>query len=87
MKPGGRDYLAAADILRVISIGLIGWYHIWQQSWLDPGFKLFNHYVNLQNVVRHGYLMVDIVLVISGFLLILPHARARGKARIYTSFM
>ncbi len=71
-----KSYLAAADILRIVSIGLIGWYHIWQQSWLDPGFTAFGHYVNLQNVVRHGYLMVDVVLVISGFLLSLPHARA-----------
>ena len=77
MRSQGRDYLAAADVLRVLSIGLIGWYHIWQQSWLDPGFMLFNHYVNLQNIVRHGYLMVDIVLVVSGFLLSIPHARAR----------
>ena len=77
MKPEGRDYLAAADVLRVVCIGLIGWYHIWQQSWLDPSFTAFGYYVNIQNVVRHGYLLVDVVLVISGFLLSLPHARAR----------
>lgn len=69
-------YLAAADILRVISIGLVGWYHIWQQSWLDPGFYIGSHYVNLQQFVRNGYLMVDILLVLSGFLLTLPYARA-----------
>ncbi len=72
-----RRYLAAADILRVVSIGLIGWYHIWQQSWLDPGFRLGSVYVDLQSVVRHGYLMVDVLLVISGFLLIQPWARSR----------
>ena len=75
MKKDARDYLAAADVLRIISIGLIGWYHIWQQSWLDPGFRMFGNYVNLQNVVRHGYMLVDVVLVISGFLLSLPYAR------------
>ena len=77
MRSNGRTDLASADILRVIAIALIGWYHIWQQSWLDPGFTLFNHYVNLQNVVRHGYMMVDVILVISGFLLSLPHAEAQ----------
>ncbi len=77
MKRPGGEYLAAADVLRVLSIGLIGWYHIWQQSWLDPGFTVGSHYVNLQSVVRHGYLLVDVVLVISGFLLALPWARAQ----------
>ena len=76
MKPRGRDYLAAADILRVTSIFLIGWNHFWQQSWLDPGFRVLDYYVNLQNIVRHGYLMVDVIIVISGFLLSLPYARA-----------
>lgn len=76
MNDSGK-HLAAADVLRVAAIGLIGWYHFWQQSWLDPGFSIENHYVNLQQMVRHGYLMVDVMLVLSGFLLALPHVRAR----------
>lgn len=71
--------LAAADVLRVASIGLIAWYHFWQQSWLDPGFSIGTHYVNLQQMVRNGYLMVDVMLVLSGFLLALPYARGREK--------
>lgn len=74
MKRAG--YLAGADVLRVVAIGLVVWYHIWQQSWLNPGFYLGNHYVNLQQVVRNGYLMVDVLLVLSGFLLAMPYARA-----------
>ena len=74
----GRDrkYLAAADILRVFAIFIVAWYHIWQQSWLDPGFRLGQHYVNLQQTIRHGYVLVDALLVISGFLLTIPYARA-----------
>ncbi len=76
-----RNYLAAADLLRVTAICLVGWYHIWQQSWLDPGFHVGSYYVNLQQVVRNGYMMVDILLVLSGFLLALPYANARmGRA-------
>ncbi len=74
---GSRVYLAAADVLRVVSIGLVGWYHIWQQSWLDPGFYIGKYYVNLQQLVRNGYMMVDVLLVLSGFLLALPYARAK----------
>jgi peptidoglycan/LPS O-acetylase OafA/YrhL len=72
-KPG---YLACADVLRIVAIGLVVWYHIWQQSWLNPGFRLGGYYVNIQQVVRNGYLMVDVLLVLSGFLLALPYARA-----------
>ena len=72
-----KTYLAAADVLRVFAIAFLGWYHIWQQSWLDPSFRIGSIYVNLQQVVRHGYILVDVLLVISGFLLALPYARAR----------
>ena len=75
MSAAAEKRLAAADVLRVVSILLVAWFHIWQQSWLDPGFRLFGHYVNLQQVVRHGYVMVDELLVLSGFLLALPAAR------------
>ena len=80
-----RSYLAAADILRVVCIGLVGWYHIWQQSWLNPGFHLGSYYVNLQQVVRNGYMMVDVLLVLSGFLLALPYARARREQDVRPS--
>lgn len=72
-----RKNLAAADVLRVACIALVAWYHFWQQSWLDPGFRVGGFYVNLQQMVRNGYMMVDVMLVLSGFLLALPHARAR----------
>ena len=71
-----HDYLAAADVLRVAAIGIVAWYHFWQLSWLDPGFELFGQYINLQEMIRAGYMMVDVLLVLSGFLLALPHARA-----------
>lgn len=77
MMDRSRPYLAAADLLRAACVGLVGWYHIWQQSWLDPGFSIGSHYVNLQQLVRNGYMMVDVLLVLSGFLLALPYARAR----------
>ena len=38
--------LAAADALRVAAVFLVGWFHIWQQSWLDPGFRIGEYYVN-----------------------------------------
>ena len=75
-SPRDRRYLAAADLLRVLCIVLVAWFHIWQQSWLDPGFSLAGTHVDLQRVVRRGYMMVDVILALSGFLLYLPRARA-----------
>ena len=72
---GRRERLAAPDVLRVASIFIVAWFHIWQQSWLDPGFIVGKYYVNLQQIVRHGYMMVDELLLLSGFLLALPWAR------------
>ena len=78
-----RERLAAPDVLRVASVFIVAWFHIWQQSWLDPGFHIGSYYVNLQQVVRHGYMMVDELLLLSGFLLALPWARRhmRGEAQ------
>ena len=70
-----RARLAAPDVLRVAAIFIVGWFHIWQQSWLSPSFRAFGHYVNLEAVVRHGYMMVDLMLLLSGFLLALPVVR------------
>ena len=83
MTPPRRERLAAPDVLRVAAIFIVAWFHIWQQSWLDPGFMVGSHYVNLQQIVRHGYMMVDELLLLSGFLLALPCARRqlRGLAQ------
>ncbi len=66
------------DGVRVIAIFIVAWYHIWQQSWLrayihieSTGQTLFN----IEPLVRNGYIMVDVMLLISGFLLFLPYAR------------
>lgn len=76
-----KTYIAAADLLRVFCVGMVAWFHIWQQSWLDPGFRLGGVYFDLQRIVRRGYMMVDVMLLLSGFLLYLPAARAdrRGE--------
>lgn len=82
--PGGMDgdrpYLAAADLLRVFSVGLVAWFHIWQQSWLNPGFSVLGTWVDLQRLVRRGYMMVDLLLLLSGFLLYLPAPGAGAGA-------
>lgn len=74
-----RRYFAAADILRILCIFTVAWFHIWQQSWLDPSFVLGGHYFDLQRIVRRGYMLVDLTLLLTGFLLYRPLVRSNGK--------
>ena len=74
--PGQKSYIAAADFLRVFAVGVVACFHIWQQSWLDPGFTLWGVHFDLQRIISRGYMGVDLMLLLSGFLLYLPAARA-----------
>lgn len=58
--------------LRVLMVFLVSWYHFWQQSWLTPSI---GHY-SLDYLLRAGYMPVDGTILLSGFLLFLPYARA-----------
>ena len=73
-----KTYMAAADLLRVISVFLIACFHIWQQSWLDARFWIFGREIYLTSLIRRGYMMVDLMLLLSGFLLFLPYAGGRS---------
>ena len=74
-----NGYMPVADLFRVLCVLLVGWFHIWQQSWLPPTWKYGPVEIDLLPLVRTGYLMVDMMLLLSGFLLFIPYARAREK--------
>ncbi|MDO4483196.1 MAG: acyltransferase [Clostridia bacterium] len=61
------------DGFRVILVFLVSWFHIWQQSWWTP----YIGHTSLDFLVRSGYIHVDGTILLSGFLLFLPWARAR----------
>ena len=77
--PAQGDYADAGDFLRVACVGLIGWYHIWQQSWLNPNLEIFGGTVRLYPIVACGYMFVDLMLLLSGFLLMLGWLSGRGR--------
>ena len=58
--------------LRVLLVFIVSWYHIWQQSWWMPHIGR----TSLDFLVRAGYVPVDGTILLSGFLLFLPHARS-----------
>jgi len=77
--PGSKQksYADAGDLLRVACVGLIGWYHIWQQSWLNPNIEIFGMQLRLYHMVACGYMFVDLMLMLSGFLLMLGYLSGR----------
>ena len=72
-------HLDVLDGVRVLCILLVGWFHIWQQSWLSPQFEVLGEFISLDFLLRSGYLWVDGLLLLSGFLLYLPYTQAGSR--------
>ena len=70
-----RQRIPELDGLRVLMIFIVSWFHIWQQSWLSPVIGS----VNLDYLVRSGYVWVDGTVLLSSFLLFLPYAKAMRR--------
>ena len=80
-------HIGVLDGIRAVAILIIVWFHFWQQSWLMPVAGP----VNLDWLPRNGCIMVDMLILLSGFCLFLPYARemvygerAAGPAAFYT---
>lgn len=69
-----RLYIKEADGIRALCVLGVMSYHIWQQSWLSPCFSIGSLRIDLTPFVRAGYEFVDLMLMLSGFLLFLPCA-------------
>ncbi len=68
-------HIDTLDGLRVLIILIVGWFHIWQQGWFSPSFTIGKTYVSLDFLLRSGYMWVDGMLLLSGFLLYLPYTK------------
>ena len=76
METGKRiGRIPELDGLRVLMIFMVGWFHIWQQSWLEPSFEIGGTWFSLDHIVRSGYVWVDATILLSAFLMLLPLAR------------
>ncbi len=74
-----EGYIPALDGLRALMVFMVASFHIWQQSWLTPAFDVAGHWVSTDYLLRSGYLWVDGMLLLSGFLLYMPYALAKEK--------
>lgn len=76
---GGR--LPALDGARALFVFFVAAFHIWQQSWLTPAFTVLGQRVSLDPLLRSGYIWVDAMLLLSGFLLYWPYAEAAESGK------
>lgn len=65
------NHIAVLDGIRAVTILIIVWYHIWQQSWIMPILGDFN----FDWIPRNGAICVDMMILLSGFCLFLPYAK------------
>jgi len=64
---------------RALMILFVMNYHLWQQSWISQSVRLLGHTVDFDFWTRSSYLFVDGMILMSGFLLFLPHARSQTE--------
>lgn len=64
-------HIGVLDGIRALAVIIVVWFHFWQQSWLIPNVGN----VSLDWLPRTGYLLVDGMILLSGFCLFLPYAR------------
>lgn len=67
-----RNHIDVLDGVRAIAILIVVWFHFWQQSWLMPIIGDFN----IDWIPRNGAILVDMMILLSGFCLFLPYARS-----------
>jgi peptidoglycan/LPS O-acetylase OafA/YrhL len=76
------SHVGILDGMRAIGVLGVLWFHFWQQTWLMPIYRTpFLSWAGIDRINpdvlrRCGYLFVDLMLLISAFVLYLPHARS-----------
>lgn len=77
-------HIGVLDGVRVFAMGLVAWFHFWQQSWLTPRitFPAYFRYhfgvsgINIEGFVRYGFVFVDMLILLSAFCNFYPYARS-----------
>ena len=75
------QHVGVLDGVRALAVLGVLWFHFWQQTWLMPVYYTpFLQWMGINRINpdvlrRVGYLFVDMMLLLSAFLLYLPYAR------------
>ncbi len=65
------NHIDVLDGIRAVTILVIVWFHFWQQSWIIPVIGK----ISLDWIPRNGAILVDMMILLSGFCLFLPYAK------------
>ena len=65
-----ENRIGVLDGIRAIAIGMVVWFHFWQQTWLTPYLRIPTEYtkyiglteINLAGWVRYGFVFVDMMI-------------------------
>ncbi len=74
-------FIGVLDGIRALSVILVLIFHFWQQTWIFPIIEtpflapIGLDKIDLSNLARVGFLFVDMLVMLSGFLLFLPVMR------------
>lgn len=79
LHEGGE--IPALHGLRAFMVFMVAAFHFWQHSWLTPVIPWFGGRLSLDPLLRTGYMWVDGMLLLSGFLCYLPYAAAKESGR------
>ena len=75
------EHVGVLDGVRALGVLCVLWFHFWQQTWLMPVYQTpFLAWTGITRIDpdfmrRAGYLCVDLMLLLSAFVLYLPYAR------------
>ncbi len=75
-------HVGVMDGARALGVLCVLWFHFWQQTWLMPVYQTpFLAWMGVTRIYpdvfrRVGYLCVDLMLLLSAFVLYLPYARS-----------
>ncbi len=75
------QHVGVLDGLRALGVLIVLWFHFWQQTWLMPAYPTpFLKWIGIAQIYpnslrRCGYLCVDLMILLSAFVLYLPYAR------------
>ena len=76
---GEKHIIGVLYGFRTLMVLTVCHFHIWQQSWLPQYFTILGIQMNMDYLARAGYLFVDGMLLLSGFLLYLPYAMQKTE--------
>ena len=66
-----ENRIGVLDGIRAMAIGMVVWFHFWQQTWLTPYLRIPTEYtkyigiteINLAGWVRYGFIFVDMMIL------------------------